>query len=105
MRSRTSRPALPLALLLSLSAVSACGRPAPPPAPISSVSAADVKGLVEPKPAPGPDILTDEAASARYSIALELWGERLWRAGGRVCRALALDGVPLGFACPPAPAK
>lgn len=103
MRSRTYPQAPHVALLLSLLAVSACARPAPPPATASSVSAADVRALIEPKPAPGPKILTDDAASAAYSINVELWGERLSRAGGRICRALATDGVMhLPFLCPSA---
>jgi hypothetical protein len=66
------------------------------------VSAADVRALIEPKPVPGADILTSDAASARHSIEIELWGERLSRAAGRVCRALAADGMSLPFVCPAA---
>jgi hypothetical protein len=61
---------------------------------------ADVQALIEPKPKPPVAILTDDHAAARYSADVELWGERLSRAGGRICRSLAAQGVPLGFNCP-----
>lgn len=69
------------------------------------MSAADVRALIEPKPVPGPEIVTDDAAGAAYSINVELWGERLSRAGRRLCRALEADGAALGFACPSPPAR
>ena len=61
---------------------------------------ADVKALVETKPVPTDAILTDDGAAQAYGIEVETWGERLSRAGARVCRALAADGVALPFACP-----
>ena len=67
-----------------------------------SVSAPDVQALIEPKPKPPVAILTDDHAAARYSADVELWGERLSRAGGRVCRSLASQAISLGFTCPPA---
>jgi hypothetical protein len=42
--------------------------------------------------------LTDDAASAQYSADLELWGEGVSRAWGRICRSLAAQGVAVS--CP-----
>lgn len=46
----------------------------------------DLTAAVEPKPVPGDDIATSDQANADYSAALEAWGDRLYRAGGRLCR-------------------
>lgn len=70
-----------------------------------AVPAADVQAAIEPKPKPPVTIVTDDAAAARYSAEVELWGERLSKAGARICRSLASQGVALGFGCPKAPAK
>jgi hypothetical protein len=47
---------------------------------------ADLKAAVEAKPVPTDDIATSDQANADYSAALEAWGERLYDAGGRLCR-------------------
>ncbi len=99
MRLMRRRVAL-LALPPLLSAVSGCAERVRPATP-SSVSAADVKAVIEAKPVPGDNILTDTKAADRYNAALELWGERLWRAGARICRAIVADGMKLPFECPP----
>lgn len=46
---------------------------------------ADVLAMVEAKPKPPAAILTDPAASDRYSSSLEAWGDRLSSAGKRLC--------------------
>ncbi|WEK42999.1 MAG: hypothetical protein P0Y64_16905 [Candidatus Sphingomonas colombiensis] len=61
---------------------------------------ADVKAVIEPKPTPSDAILTDAQAAERYNVEVETWGERLSRAGARICRALVADGTPLPFTCP-----
>lgn len=96
LQSRASR----LGLLLSLSVAQGCAPQVEPVQTPSSVSAADVKVLLTPKPIPSDDILTDAAANDRHNVAIETWGETLSKAGARVCRALAVDGFPLGFTCP-----
>lgn len=101
MLSRPRKRALRLALLPLLLAAPGCAKQVPPPTP-SSVSAALVKELQAPKPQPGDDILTNDAAAARYSIAVETWGDRLSAAGGRLCRSLVRQGVALPFDCPAA---
>lgn len=99
---RLMRPRLALlALPLLLSAVSGCGERVRLPTP-SSVSAADLKAVTEAKPVPSDEILTDGKAADRYNAAVEIWGERLWYAGARICRALVADGLKLPFECPPA---
>lgn len=80
----------------------ACGRPDLPPVQSISVNAADVKALVAPKPVPSPSIVTDDAASARHSQAIEQWGDGLSRAGRRLCRSFERQAVALGFVCPAA---
>jgi hypothetical protein len=86
---------LPLTLL-----VSACGERvvtlgAFPPAE-------DVKALTEPKPVPTDAIATDPVAEAQYNAEVEGWGDRLYRAGGRVCRHAVANGMKLPFDCPKA---
>jgi hypothetical protein len=39
----------------------------------------------EAKPVPPVDIVTSAQAAARYNIEVEAWGERGWRAVGRIC--------------------
>lgn len=97
MRRQLALLALPPLLLV----VSGCGERARPATP-SSVSAADLKAVTEAKPAPTDEILTDAKANDRYNAAVELWGERLWRAGTRICRAAVADGAKLPFDCPSA---
>ncbi|WEK43657.1 MAG: hypothetical protein P0Y64_02145 [Candidatus Sphingomonas colombiensis] len=58
--------------------------------------------MIEPKPVPSDAILTDAQAAERYNVEVETWGERLSRAGARICHAIVADGAPLPFACPDA---
>lgn len=74
--------------------MSACGervriQPAFPPV-------ADL--VVEPKPVPPPEIVTSAQAAAEYDIAVEGWGERGWRAVGRLCRWAKEQGMSVD--CP-----
>ena len=73
--------------------VSGCGNSAGYP-PL-----AEIKALTEPKPVPGDDIVTDPVASARHGVAVEGWGDRLWSAGGRLCRFYERIGMK-GLDCP-----
>src|SRR5687768_6614667 len=58
--------------------------------------------LVPCKPVPTPEILTSAKASAAYDAAIEAWGERGWRAVGRICRQVESweKGQQLPFDCP-----
>lgn len=47
---------------------------------------ADLKAVTEAKPVPGDDIATSDQANADYSASVEGWGDRLFAAGGRLCR-------------------
>jgi hypothetical protein len=49
---------------------------------------------VDPKPVPSPDIVTSAAANARYSIALETWGETLRSKLAGVCVWAKERGMP-----------
>ena len=89
-----------LVLLPLLLGAAGCGKPVPPPVLSIALPAADVQAVIEPKPKPPVTIVTDDAAAARYSADVELWGERISRAGARICRSLASQGVALGFGCP-----
>lgn len=100
MRSSPCRLALRLALLLSLPAVSACGGRASLPPPNISVSAVDASEASLTKPVPTAAIVTDDAAAAAYSASVEVWGERVSRAWGRVCRSLAAQGVAVSCPAP-----
>lgn len=66
---------------LAIAGLTACKTtsPAYPPS-------ADIAAVIEAKPKPPVEILTDPAASDRYSAAIEGWGERLRAAGVRICR-------------------
>lgn len=99
-RSRKHLPGLAIPLLLSALLVSACGERvvtlgAFPPAE-------DVKAVTEPKPVPTDAIATDPAAEAAYNAEVEGWGDRLLRAGGRICRHAVKNGMKLPFDCPKA---
>lgn len=59
---------------------------------------ADLKAITEAKPAPTDDILTSEAAAARYDADVELWGDRLHDAGVRICRWAKDSGLKID--CP-----
>lgn len=61
-------------------------------------SQADIAALTEAKPVPSVAILTDPAASDRYSSEVEGWGDRLSAAGGRLCRFYQTVGMHLD--CP-----
>ncbi len=58
---------------------------------------------MEEKPVAPPEIVTSAQAAAAYDIAVESWGDRLWRAGSRICRWATDNGASLPFACPPRP--
>lgn len=57
----------------------------------------------EPKPVPPLEVLTSREAGEKHDNAVEAWGERGWLALGRLCRFHRDQGMPLPFACPPAP--
>lgn len=100
MRFPLSRMTGPMLCGLLL-AVSACAprerlKPSFPPY-------ADLEAAIEPKPEAPADIVTSAKAAAAYDVAVESWGERVWRAGGRICRWAAESGAKLPFTCPPAP--
>ena len=93
MRSPTP-PTRFLMLFACASVASACApqveiRPLFPPS-------ADL--AVEPKPVPPPEIVTSAQAAAEYDIAVEVWGERGWRAVARICRWAREKGA--GGECP-----
>lgn len=60
---------------------SSCAAPGAIPPP-----AADLQAAVEPKPQPTDDIATSQQAYDQYQASLEAWGDRLYAAGGRLCR-------------------
>ena len=76
-RSLTSL-SLPLAALLLASGCGVSGGPLPP--------VADLKAAVEPKPVPTDDIATSQKAADDYSASVDAWGDRIYTAGGRLCR-------------------
>jgi hypothetical protein len=61
---------------------------------------ADVKAAIEPKPIPSDDIVTDPVAAENYNAAVEGWGDRVQRAGARICRWIVDNGGKLPFPCP-----
>ena len=88
-----------LTLCALLLAVSACAKPVARPTPIFPPS---VDLVTDPKPVPPADIVTSAQAAADYDIAVEGWGERGWRAVGRVCRWAVANGMK-DPGCAPAP--
>jgi hypothetical protein len=60
-----------------------------------------LQAVTEPEPVPTPDVLTSGQAAADYDAAVEGWGDRLWRAGGRLCRWAKRNGMAID--CPPPP--
>lgn len=86
-------------LLASALAVSGCG--GQERIQIAYPPAADLKAATEAKPAPGDDIVTSAQAAADYDAAIESWGERVSRAGARLCRWAVAMGMK-GVECPPA---
>lgn len=88
-----------LLLVASLSLASGCVSkerilPVFPPA-------ADLR--TEAKPQLQPADLGSEAALDAHDIAVETWGERGWRAVGRICRWAVANGATLPFECAPPP--
>ena len=65
--------------------------------------AADIRDATEAKPVAPVEIVTDAQAAARYDVEVESWGERVSRAGGRICRWAVANGAALPFACPASP--
>lgn len=63
-------------------------------------SSADLKAVTEQKPVATPEIVTSAQAAAEYDIAVEAWGERVSRAGGRICRWAVNNGMKLPWECP-----
>lgn len=61
--------------------------------PVALPPRADILSLVEQKPKPPVTILTDPAASDRYSSSLEAWGDRLSSAGKRLCAYFVATGM------------
>ena len=89
-----------LMLCVSGSVVSGCAskeriRPLYPPA-------ADLQAVTERKPVAPVEIVTSAQAAAEYDIAVESWGERVSRAGARICRWTVANGAQLPFSCPEA---
>lgn len=90
MRSLRTPTILALALIAS-----ACDRPVSTPLP----PAQDVEAATEPKPVPPVEIVTDQAAAARYDAEVEAWGERLRSAGVRVCEWLNAAAKGADYKC------
>lgn len=65
--------------------------------------AADIRAATEPKPVAPVEIVTSAQAAAEYDVAVESWGERVSRAGGRICRWAIANGAALPFTCPASP--
>jgi hypothetical protein len=63
----------------------------------------DLEAAAEAKPVAPAAIVTSAQAAAAYDIAVESWGERVSRAGGRICRWAVDNGAELPFACPARP--
>lgn len=66
---------------------------------------ADIEAAIAPKPVAPAEIVTSAQAAAQYDVAVESWGESLWRAGARICRWAVDSGAQLPFACPPRPTE
>ena len=81
---RSTKPPMPkLALLLALStALAGCSK-----TPVVEIARPPVADLaVEAKPVMPDEAITDDKAAARYSEALESWGERGWAQVSRLCQ-------------------
>lgn len=46
----------------------------------------DLQAVTEKKPQPTDDIATSQQAYDQYQASLEAWGDRIYSAGGRLCR-------------------
>ena len=89
-------------ILLSPLLASACGDSRP--ASVSSFPpSVDMRAAVKGKPVPGVEIVTDPVARENYNAAIEVWGEAIWRAAGRICRHAVENGADFDF-CPAADA-
>jgi hypothetical protein len=64
---------------------------------------ADLEAAAEAKPVAPAEIVTSAQAAALHDVAVESWGERVSRAGGRICRWAVDNGATLPFACPARP--
>lgn len=62
-------------------------------------SADDVQAAQEAKPELPLDLVTNEAAAARYDADVELAFDRVHDAAVRMCRSLKKAGAPYAFAC------
>ena len=87
------RPMARLVLPALLLAVSACAAPRSSFPPL-----ADLQAVTERKPPPTADIATSDRANADYSAKVEIWGDRVGAAGGRLCRYFAALGMKVD--CP-----
>jgi len=65
-------------------------------------SSADLEAVTAEKPIAPPEIATSAQAAAEYDISVEVWGEGVSRAGGRICRWAVNNGAKLPFDCPKA---
>lgn len=95
---RSTKPPMPkLALLLALSiALAGCSK-----TPVVEIGHPPVADLgVEAKPVMPDEAITDDKAAARYSEALESWGERGWATVARLCRWAKETGAS-DLDCPP----
>lgn len=88
-----------MAALLALAMLSGCQQQ--PKAIVLFPPAADLRP--EEKPRLQPADLGSEAALDAHDIAVETWGERGWRAVGRICRWAVANGATLPFECAPPP--
>lgn len=92
------RRLLPLIALALLSAAPGCA----PKERIQPLfpNAEDVKAVTAPKPVATIETVTSAEAAARYNVEVEMWGDGLRSAGGRICRWIINNGGALPFACP-----
>ena len=86
-------------MLTALLLVQGCEHPVSTPLP----PAQDVEAATEPKPPVPADIVTDAQANARYSSALEAWGERISAASVRVCEWLNSASDEADYKCERSP--
>lgn len=93
-RFRTRFPPVLAMLLLA----SGCATSVVIPPPVADLSAA-----VEAKPVPGDDIATSDQANADFNASIESWGDRIYSAGGRLCRWSEKTYKIKVPGCPPAP--
>ena len=62
---------------------------------------ADLEAVTEAKPQPSPDIVTSAQAAEAYNAAVEGWGDRVSKAGGRLCRFHQSLGMKVSCPAPP----